>query len=377
MNSRFLLVASYPDSIIKFRGALIQDLKVSGVEVHVAMPRSAGAEDVAQKLGQMGVETHYYPLQRTGLNPLKDIHTLWSLLRLMRRVGPERVLAYTVKPVVYAGIAAKLARVKDYFALITGLGFAFVERGGVFRRLLRGTLRSLYRSSLSNASAVFFQNPDDKALFCDMGVLNNSTAVHVVNGSGVDLSEYAKAEMPESSHFLMIARLLGDKGVREYVEAARQLSREFDGLTFSLAGWVDENPDSISDEELSQWRRDGVIKYLGRLSDVRPSLRRCSIYVLPSYREGTPRTVLEAMAIGRPIITTDAPGCRETVIEGYNGILVPVRCVDSLREAMKGMILDTPKREVMGANSRKLAESKYDVRRVNETMMENMGVVDV
>jgi glycosyltransferase involved in cell wall biosynthesis len=173
---------------------------------------------------------------------------------------------------------------------------------------------------------------------------------------------------------LLIARLLGDKGIREYAQAAQRIRAIHQDVRFSLVGWIDENPDAITQAELDAWTVAGDLVYLGRLEDIRPAIAACSVYVLPSYREGTPRTVLEAMAMGRPIITTDAPGCRETVIDGDNGFLVPVRSVDALVEAMQRFVQDPGLAARMGQRSRQLAEEKYDVHKVNAVMLKEMGL---
>jgi glycosyltransferase involved in cell wall biosynthesis len=212
-------------------------------------------------------------------------------------------------------------------------------------------------------------------LFRNLGLLKPGTPSVVVNGSGVDIQEYGHAGLPEGPVvFLMIARLLVAKGVREYVQAAKHLRAEFPSARFLLAGWLDEGPDSVGAKELAAWEDEGAVEYLGRLADVKPALRGCSAYILPSYREGTPRTVLEAMSIGRAIITTDAPGCRETVIDGHNGYLVPVRSVQPLSDAIR-RLLDSPEDlKRMGDASRRLAEEKYDVKKVNAVMLREMGI---
>ncbi|OXR50242.1 glycosyltransferase family 1 protein [Pusillimonas sp. T2] len=372
---KLLLVGGYADSLLNFRGPLIDDLLKAGVEVHVAAP---GLNDscMSDALRARGVTPHSLNLQRTGMNPLADLGSLYGLWSLMRRLRPNVFLGYTIKPVIYGSLAAWLAGVGGRYALITGLGYAFQDRPHTAKaRLVAGLARRLYRYALSRATKVFFQNPDDEALFRTLNILNPRTPSIVVNGSGVDIQEFDQFEPPQDPIvFLMIARLLVAKGVREYVQAAKQLRAEFPSVQFLLAGWLDEGPDSVEAQELAAWEDEGVVEYLGRLTDVRPALRRCSVYVLPSYREGTPRTVLEAMAVGRAIITTDAPGCRETVTNGHNGYLVPVRSVESLGNAMR-CLLDSPNDiQRFGYASRRLAEEKYDVKKVNAVMLREMGV---
>lgn len=378
----FLIVASYPDSLTNFRGPLIKALINAGCTVHAAAPGLSPDSAHAAALTAMGVEIHDIPLQRTGTNPVSDLKSLLALVSLMRRLQAEAVLGYTIKPVIYGALAASLAGVPRRFALVTGLGYAFQEEsspGISLRTTIRSLVRKLYTLSLKQAHVVFFQNPDDQELFRQQGILSASTRSVVVNGSGVDIHQYAVSAIPAGgvgpgTTFLLIARLLGDKGVREYVEAARRMKARYPGTVFRLVGWIDENPDTIREQELNAWMAEGVVEYLGRLSDVRPAIADCAVYVLPSYREGTPRTVLEAMAMGRPIITTDAPGCRETVVDGHNGLLVPVKAVDELVAAMEKFVLSPELVERMGKRSREIAEAKYDVNAVNAVMLREMGI---
>ena len=370
---RFLLIAGFAESIVTFRGALIESLIRSGCEVHVAAPGLSSHAEVGPKLEIPGDRLHDIPMARAGTNPLSDAVTLVALYRLMRAIRPDAVLPYTIKPVIYGTLAAWLARVPHRFALVTGLGYAFIgRREGVLQRLVR----LLYGMALARAGKVFFQNPDDERLFRQRGILPAPVPSVVVNGSGVDVSAYAEAPLPPSpQRFLLIGRLLGDKGVRGYAEAARKVKAVHPQARFLLAGWIDENPDSIAQSELDHWVEDGAIEFLGKLPDVRPAIATATVYVLPSYREGTPRTVLEAMAMGRPIITTDAPGCRETVVDGDNGCLVPVRSVDALVEAMLKFIEDPTLAPRMGKRSREIAEEKYDVHKVNAVMLREMGIM--
>ena len=240
-------------------------------------------------------------------------------------------------------------------------------------------LRRLYALALRQARVVFFQNPDDEALFRRLGLVGSGQFVQRINGSGVKLSHYAPAPFPASPPvtFLMISRLLRDKGVVEYVEAARAVRATNPEARFRLLGGLDPNPSAIKKEELAAWQAEGIIEYLGTVQDVRPALAACHVYVLPSYAEGTPRSVLEAMATGRPILTTDVPGCRETVNPGSNGVLVKARDAGALAEGMRGMIerAKSPGTlETMGQASRELAEQKFDVRAVNRVILDSMGL---
>jgi len=370
----FLLVASFPDSLIKFRGPLIEALLSAGCEVHVAVPDLDPYSDIATQLNARSVQVHDIPLQRTGMNPLKDLSALFALCKLMRQIHVDYVLGYTIKPVIYGSLAAWMVGVKNRFALITGLGYAFTGAATGLRKVLRTLIQQLYRFSLSRNRLVFFQNPDDEALFRQLSLLKPAIPSRVVNGSGVDVAEYTVAALPEKPSFLLIARLLGDKGVREYAQAAALVKQRFPDVMFRLVGWIDDNPDAISQVELDAWIAAGTVEFLGKLSDVRPAISESSVYVLPSYREGTPRTVLEAMAMGRAVITTDAPGCRETVVDGDNGFLVPVQDVSALAESMIKLIENREQAAAMGARSRQMAEEKYDVHKVNAVMLREMGL---
>lgn len=371
---RFLLVGSLAESLINFRGPLIAALQAGGVHVHVAAPDMPQVNPIREQLQAWGVDVHSIILHRTGMNPVVDLQTLWCLWRLMRRIRPEYVLSYTVKPVIYGSLAAALAGVPRCFALITGLGYAFQQqiKGG----LLQYLVQRLYVIALSKNQGIFFQNPDDQKLFRQQGLVVSSTHTCVVNGSGVDIARFSVQPFPEGpTNFLLIARLLGDKGVREFVGAACKVKAVHPQVQFTMVGWIDSNPDAIQQHELDDWVNSGVIHFMGRLSDVRPVIAACSVYVLPSYREGTPRTVLEAMAMGRAIITTDAPGCRETVVDGDNGLLVSVKSVDALAQAMCRFIDEPNLAVAMGMRSRLIAEDKYDVNKVNAVMLSEMGLV--
>lgn len=289
---------------------------------------------------------------------------------------PDVVLSYTAKPVIYGTLAAALAAVPKRFSLITGLGYAFTGQARGLRAGIKAVLMMLYRSALARSSLTFFQNPDDLALFRQLDLLPAGAQTRIINGSGIDVESFNLSPMPpaQSLTFLLIARLLGDKGVREYAKAAKALRKLHPNIRCQLVGWIDGNPDAISQVELDDWVASGDIEFLGRLSDVRPAISGCHVYVLPSYREGTPRTVLEAMAMGRPIITTDAPGCRQTVMDGDNGFLVPVRSAQALEQAMLRFIESPDLLARMGRRSREIAEDKFDVHKVNQVMMQEMGL---
>ena len=365
MPERVVVIASLAESLLNFRGPLLRELVAQGHEVIALAPESSA---VREQLAGIGVRMEAVPLGRTGLNPLRDLMLTLCLVRAFRRIRPTCILAYTIKPVVYGGIAARLAGVRGFSALVTGLGYAFTEGVGLQRRLVGGMAEFLYRLALRKARIVFFQNPDDRDFFTRLGLVRPQQAV-LVNGSGVDLGHYALQPPPSQDGFLMIARLVRDKGVVEYVAAARLVKQRFPDTRFVLAGWLDSNPTAIGRRQLEEWIAEGVIEFAGELADVRPALAACSVYVLPSYREGTPRTVLEAMATGRAIITTDAPGCRETIVDGESGYLVRPKDIAALAAAMTRFLESPGLSDRMGVAARERAQRKYDVHGVNEVIM--------
>lgn len=377
---RFMLIASHPRSIQNFRGKLIKALKEKGYEIHIVTPKLKNDSEIFKELNLLGYTVHEIPMQRTGTNLIEDTKTLKALYSTLKAVQPTYVLAYTIKPVIYGMLAAWAARVPNRFALITGLGYAFqqVEETGK-RSIFQKIIHELYHQALAKTNKVFFQNPDDLNLFKQLKLIKSQTPTVIVNGSGVDTSEYSPIELPKVNdrpqiRFLLIARLLKDKGVREYIRAAEVILSKYPDVQFDLVGRIDTNPAAIPEHEVKTWVNKGIVNYWGELNDVRPAISASSIYVLPSYREGTPRTVLEAMAMGRPIITTDAPGCRETVTDGLNGFLVPVKSVDNLVEAMEKFISNPGSISRMGKAARKMVEDKFDVHHVNEIMIKEMGL---
>lgn len=380
---KFLMISSFLPSVLNFRGKLLEAIAAHGYEIHIMAPEFADFPEEQQKLQALGYHLHEIPMQRTGTNPLADLKLLKNLYQQIRHIQPDYVLSYTIKPVIYGTLASWLAKVPHRFALITGLGYAFqnVESGkhSLFQKMVHG----LYAQALKHSDKVFFQNPDDLKLFQDMHLLEADKLAVVVNGSGVNVQDFDVMPLPKNQQgqvkasFLLIARLLGDKGVREYAESARIIKAQYPEAEFHLVGWIDDNPSAISQAELDEWIADGRLKYWGKLSDVRPAIAQSSVYVLPSYREGTPRTVLEAMAMGRAIITTDAPGCRETISHGVNGYLVEVKSVDDLAQSMQYFIEDPKLIEFMGQRSREIALNKYDVHQVNKHMLAEMGIIDI
>jgi glycosyltransferase involved in cell wall biosynthesis len=405
---RIMVVGGVARSLINFRGPLLKEMIRHGHEVTACAP-DAGPK-IRRKLNEMGVRYVHIPLARAGLSPAGDLRPLAALAKLIRRVKPDRIMAYTAKPVIYSHLAARMAGNPPVYGMITGLGYGF-GKSSFKQRGVGVVIRNLYRMALKSSSGVFFQNPDDHAVFLNERLLSGNVPVTLINGSGVDLEWYIPQPLPAGPVFLFVARLLAEKGVRVYYQAASRLKRQYPQARFQIAGGLDPNPDSIRQDELQHWQVEGIIEYLGRLEDIRPAYVGARIFVLPSYGEGTPRTVLEAMAMGRPVITTDAPGCRETVefmyevgdrksevgeqiadgghqkskdgspkecrdmiMRGKNGFLVPVRDPHNLAAAMERFILAPELAEQMGRESLRIALAKYDVHKVNAVILETMGL---
>ena len=378
---KFLMISSFLPSVLNFRGKLLEAVHSQGFAIHILAPDLQEFPEELKQLQALGYQVHEIPMQRTGTNPVADLKALKAMYRLIGSIQPDYVLSYTIKPVIYGTLAAWLAKVPQRFALITGLGYAFQNVESGKRSLFQKMVHGLYAQALKHAHKVFFQNPDDLKLFQEMHLLDAQKPAVVVNGSGVNVQDFELVPLPLNAQnkvkasFLLIARLLGDKGVREYAHAAAVIKARHPEAEFHLVGWIDDNPSAISPQELERWTADKTLNYWGRLSDVRPAIAASSVYVLPSYREGTPRTVLEAMAMGRAVITTDAPGCRETVVDGDNGYLVAVKSADELAQAMLRLIENPELIAAMGQRSREIALNKYDVHQVNKHMMTEMGML--
>lgn len=366
-----LVVNGIGDAVLAFRGPLIRDLVAAGhrVTVSTPQPECVSAEHVADGVRALGAEIVFSPLRRTSLNPLAELEAKRHWRELLASMRPDAVFASNPKPVFHVLPLAAEQGVPRRVAMITGLGYAFIGRG-MRTTLLRAIATRLYRRSMRAATAVFFQNEDDRVEFGRRGLLPQGLPVATVGGSGVDLAAFPRRDLPGGPMtFLMVARLLGDKGVREFAHAARVVRAKHPTCRFRLVGWIDGNPAAIGREELDCWVREGILESTGRLDDVREELAGCHAFVLPSYREGMPRSTLEALATGRPIVTTDVPGCRETVIDGNNGFLVPPRDGDALAAACLRLVERSETLPAMAAASRALAERRFDAATVNATLI--------
>jgi glycosyltransferase involved in cell wall biosynthesis len=372
MIKKILVIASYADSLINFRFQLLNKFVERGYNVIACAPNAS--KETIDKLSSIGVKHREIILDRQGINPLKDLIAILHIFKIIYSEKPEKVFCYTIKPVIYGSLVSSLLGVKYKYSIITGIGYALYNFS--FKQKIIGIIvKLLYKFALKRNSSVFFQNPDDIKLFKDNKIIDESTKIKLINGSGVDLDYFYKSKPNlKPCTFLLIARLLKEKGVVEFINAAKNIKKKYPQSIFQLIGWSDASPSTIDLKIIKEAESQGTIVFLGFKKDVRKYLKNASVFVLPSYREGTPRTVLEAMSMCRPIITTDSPGCRETVENNINGFLVPIRNSELLEESMEKFIINPSLIKDMGIKSREIAEKKYDVKKVNKSIILEMGI---
>lgn len=371
--SHILILGAKPRSLINFRGDFIVNLVRDG---HRVTAMSAPADPgVVEGLEDLGAAYRAFPVNRRGLNPVEDLRTMLALRKAFSELRPDIVIAYTIKPVIWGALALRGLRDIRFFALITGLGFTF-QGQSIPRKFMTGLVARLYRAALGRAERVVFQNPDNRDTFVQRRIIREEQS-RIVPGSGVNIEKFSFTKLPVTEPvFLSMGRLLGEKGFREFARAAGLVKNKYPHARFQILGGEDPSSDGIPLQEIKNWEEQGCVEYLGETTDVRPFLVACHVYVLSSsYQEGMPRTIMEAMAIGRPIITTDNVGCRETVQVGRNGFLVPMKDAQALAERMIWFIQNPDSIARMGLESRRMAEERFDVRIINQRMMEIMGLV--
>lgn len=367
MVKRILIIVNHPKNLLIYRHQFMLDLQQRGYAVSACAPYD---RVVADKLHQMNVKFIPIKMQTSGISPIRDSVTLFRLFRIIKKYSPTIIINYTIKPTIYGSIAARLCGIRRIYSVITGLGYVFSNNDKV--RLIRKLVQLLYKISLRYNKKVFFQNPDDIKLFVINKLLDANKSI-LINGSGVDLQKFQPVAFPDKCCFLLISRLLKSKGIFEYVEAANIIKQKYPKVQFKfIGGWAgNSNPETIEQKQVDELRQNGAVEFLDVVDDIRPIIKATTVYVLPSfYREGTPRSILESMAMGKPIITTDMPGCREAVKHGVNGYLVPAKNVKKLAAAMEKFILQPELAVKMGKESRKIAEEKYDVHKVNGIILD-------
>ena len=367
-KKKIAVLSSHTPSLFWFRLDMMKSFINCGYEVHAI--GNEEEKDWKDKFLQEGVHYHQIFVERNGTNPIRDLKTLSSIKHILKDIMPDKIFAYQAKTVIYGGIVAEQLGIREFYPLIAGVGSVFLKNDSK-TKLVRAVMEKEYYISMKKSPAIFFQNHDDEKIFRENRIIDKQRIV-MIPGSGVNINRFQTLPFPNTFAFLCISRLIRDKGVYEYLEASRQVKKAHPEVRFLLVGPYDSNPSAISPEELKTFLDDGSIEYFGEQEDVRPFFAQCNVFVLPSYREGTPKTNLEAMACGRPIITTDAPGCRETVVDGENGYLIPVKDINALCEKMTWFIENPDSVVCMGHKGREWAESAFNVNIVNNIICETM-----
>jgi glycosyltransferase involved in cell wall biosynthesis len=354
-------VVNSPEFFLSHRLPLAIAAKREGFTVHVA----TGPGLACRRIADSGFKHHLVPISRSGSNPLLELRALWSFFRLFKIFRPDLVHLVTIKPVLYGGIMARLTGVPSVVAAISGLGTVFVDQNKI-SFWARHIVKYLYKFALGHPQLkVIFQNPDDRKALLEMAAVDEDKTI-VIKGSGVSLSEYPFLPEPEGVPVVTLAsRLLKDKGVMEFVEAVRMLKNRGVVGRYWLAGAVDlGNLTSVSQDDILIWDKETDIEVLGHQSDIPKLFAKSNIIVLPSYREGLPKTLIEAAACGRAVVTSDVPGCRDAIEPGVTGVLVPVRDASALADAIQFLIENSQLRKKMGYLGRALAEREFAVEKV-------------
>jgi len=374
---KIVMIGTTASSILGFRKSLIEGLINKGHKVYAfAIDYSNSQKKLLKSLGVIPVD---YVLCRSGLNILTDLKTMLQLKAKLKVIRPDIVLSYFVKPAIYGTVAARLESVPMRIAMLEGLGYAHTagQNGyGFKKRILQIVQGALFTISFKFATRVVFLNPDDPIDLSKMTLFSKSK-VEVLGGIGLELLDYpySKPNMNNPIRFIFVARLLAEKGIYQLIEAIKLVQEKHPSTELVVLGDLDEdNPAGLTKKDLDDLIKQEIIIYPGQVVNVNEWLSNSHVFVLPSYREGVPRSTQEAMAVGLPIITTDVPGCRETVVDGKNGFLVPAFDVDILSEKMIWFIQNPERIESMGFASRCIAEEKFDVHKVNAKMLKIMGI---
>ena len=383
---KIAIVGNQARAMTNFWSTLIRMLRQAGHEVLCLVPppvislRAPTTDPQWEAaLAATGARVVHYPLSRKGLNPVQDAATLWSLRGIFQREKPDIIFAFTIKPVIYATLAAQLAGLPAKarrLVMITGLGYMF-EGGNAVKRMLTRAAAFLYRLAFARAGVAFFQNVDDLAVFNQLNIIPQGMRVVMVPGTGVDLTRFVPAPLPEGPMtFLFVGRMLEAKGLREFHTAAVELHKKYPEARFQILGPAENGLGGLPLDRIWVWHlEERSVEYLGETMDVLPFLENCHVFVLPSYREGVPTSVMEAMAVSRACVATDVPGCRETVREGENGFLVPVRDAAALATALERFLQDPDLARRMGEKGRAMAETTFDAALVAQKIMDEMGLV--
>ncbi|MCI2291184.1 glycosyltransferase family 4 protein [Enterobacter sp. I4] len=362
---KILFVVNVDSFFISHRLPIALECISKGYEVHLACALT-GSEEYLKNLG---IITHPIPLTRAGISVIKEIKAFLKIYKIIKALRPDVVHMITAKPVAYGGVACKLLGVNRRVASISGLGYAFID-SSLKAKLIKNIILLFYSFSLKNErTQVIFQNENDKQLFIHYGMIRESQAV-IIRGSGVDLTRYVVQPEPTDVPVVMfVSRLLYDKGIREFIAAVRLIKKENIKFRAVLVGNIDENPNSAKDFEIEQWQNEGIIEYWGYREDIPQVMSYSNIVVLPSYREGLPKSLIEAAACGRAVVTTDVPGCRDAITPDVTGLLVDVKDHLTLADSIKLLLNNPELRHQMAFNGRELAEQSFDIKSVVQIHM--------
>lgn len=365
---KFLIISPKNRTIYNFRGDLIKEIQKKDYEVYVTLPN----EDNIEKIKELNVKYEIIPLTKHGLNFFEDFKYLFKLSFFIKKIKPDKILAYTVKPIIYGSIANKISNGNNFYSMMTGSGYVFISKS--FKaKILNFIVKNLYRIAFNYSKKIIFFNNDDLKDFVNKKIVSKEKCF-LVNGSGVNLEKFYPLPYPERVTFFMLSRLLKSKGVIQYLKACEKIKMKYQDVRCILLGKIENMPDAIPENEIMHFVNNNTIELFGETDNVLDYYKQSSVYVLTSYREGIPRTVLEAMACARPIIVTDVPGCRETVIDNHNGFLVKLNDVDELVEKMEWFIKNRDDIEKFGKNSYNLCREKFDDKKVNEKMMKILEI---
>lgn len=370
MNSNtIVIIYNATHHVLLFKAELIKSIKKNGYRVVVL----ASVDNYTEKLKEIVDEFHEIKLDSSGVNPIKDTYLIFQIYNICKIIKPTAVLNFTIKPVIYGTFAVRLLGGVPVINTITGLGTAFISTG-----FANKVAKCFYKFTFKHSHLVFFQNPDDQQFFKELNIISRDNT-KLVSGSGVDLVKFKsiKNKKRENVKILFIGRIIADKGIYELIESAKIIKKEYSNVTFILMGMLGvKNRTSISKNEVDNWVNEGLIEFVPFKDDIRCILGDSDLVVLPSYREGTPKTLIEAASMGKPLIATDVPGCREVVIDEVNGFLCQVKNSASLANKIKKFIkLDYSRKIEMGKKSRELAEEKFDIIKVNNCYINEINKI--
>ena len=366
---KILIFAGLSKSILLFNRDLVISMIEKGHEVICVGPE-IDSKDEFESIGAKFIQV---PFNRYSTNPLTGLKVIKAIKRVIKDEKVDLYYGFQAVPVTYGVMGAVYAKCPHIYAAMTGAGKIVQDRPGLFNKFIRFVLTVFTKISLKRCNKVFFLNKDNLEYFIEHQIVRKEQAVKV-NGSGVNTVKFSFKPMPEQNSFLFVGALLRLKGIMEYLNAARIVKKKHPEASFVVVGGIDIRLSAITEEELQPYIDDGTIEYAGYQKNVVPFYENCSVFVLPSYSEGIPNSVIEAMSVGRPIITTDATGCKETVDEGINGFKVPVGNTDALAEKMIWFIENRDEAKEMGKRARIMAQDKFDVTNVNKVMMDTMNI---